>query len=89
MLTAIADGVATTGALARRLGISSAAVSQHTAVLREAGLITTRRHHGNVLHNPTQTGLALLDRPYALPGGHVPTGLSRSSAPGGAAATRS
>nr|BFE78281.1 hypothetical protein GCM10020093_008820 [Planobispora longispora] len=62
MLTAIADGVATTGALARRLDISSAAVSQHTTVLREAGLITTLRHHSNVLHNPTQTGLTLLDR---------------------------
>ncbi|GIH81394.1 ArsR/SmtB family transcription factor [Planobispora longispora] len=62
VLTAIADGVATTGALARRLDISSAAVSQHTTVLREAGLITTLRHHSNVLHNPTQTGLTLLDR---------------------------
>ncbi|MBG0823328.1 winged helix-turn-helix transcriptional regulator [Planomonospora sp. ID91781] len=62
VLTAIADGVATTGALARRLDVSSAAISQHTAVLREAGLIATRRHHSNVLHHPTQTGLALLDR---------------------------
>ena len=62
VLTAIADGVVTTGALARRLDVSSAAVSQHTAVLREAGLITTRRHHSSVLHNPTQIGLTLLDR---------------------------
>lgn len=63
VLTAIADGVTTTGALAGRLDISAAAVSQHTAMLREAGLITTRRHHGNVLHHPTQTGLTLLNRP--------------------------
>ncbi|MGJ6968640.1 ArsR/SmtB family transcription factor [Streptosporangium sp. G11] len=62
VLTAIADGLTTTGALARSLDISSAAISQHTAVLREAGLITTRRHHSSVLHHPTQTGLALLDR---------------------------
>jgi DNA-binding transcriptional ArsR family regulator len=62
VLTAIADGVVTTGALARRLDVSSAAVSQHTAVLREAGLITTRRHRSSVLHNPTQVGLTLLDR---------------------------
>ncbi|TDC72724.1 ArsR family transcriptional regulator [Micromonospora sp. KC606] len=62
VLTAIADGVSTTGSLARRLDISSAAASQHTTVLREAGLITTRRHHNNVLHNPTRTGLTLLDR---------------------------
>ncbi|MER5325224.1 ArsR/SmtB family transcription factor [Streptosporangium roseum] len=62
VLTDIADGVATTGALARRLGISSAAVSQHTSVLREAGLITTRRHHSNVLHTLTHNGLTLLDQ---------------------------
>ncbi|MEU8383278.1 winged helix-turn-helix domain-containing protein [Streptosporangium sp. NPDC048865] len=67
VLTAIADGVATTGALARRLDVSSAAVSQHTSVLREAGLITTLKHHNNVLHHPTQTGLALLDR---IPASH-------------------
>ncbi|WP_449066262.1 ArsR/SmtB family transcription factor [Planomonospora algeriensis] len=65
VLTAIAGGVATTGALARRLDISSAAVSQHTAVLREAGLITTRRHRSAVLHHPTRTGLALLDRDHS------------------------
>lgn len=62
VLAAIADGVAGTGALARRLEISSAAVSQHTAVLREAGLITTGRHRNSVLHHPTPTGLSLLDR---------------------------
>nr|WP_279433286.1 winged helix-turn-helix domain-containing protein [Micromonospora sp. KC606] len=62
VLTAIADGVSTTGSLARRLDISSAAARRHTTVLREAGLITTRRHHNNVPHNPTQTGLTLLDR---------------------------
>ncbi|WP_169807573.1 ArsR/SmtB family transcription factor [Herbidospora mongoliensis] len=67
VLTAIADGVTTTGALARSLDISSAAISQHTAVLREASLITTRRHHGSVLHHPTQTGLTLLDRHDADP----------------------
>ncbi|NUW40630.1 ArsR/SmtB family transcription factor [Nonomuraea rhodomycinica] len=62
VLTAIADGVNTTGALARRLDVSSAAISQHTAVLREAGLITTRRHHSSVLHHSTHAGRALLDR---------------------------
>ncbi|GAA3447047.1 ArsR/SmtB family transcription factor [Planomonospora venezuelensis] len=67
VLTAIADGVTTTGALARSLDVSSAAISQHTTVLREAGLITTRRHHNNVLHNPTRTGLTLLDRDHTHP----------------------
>ncbi|UBU08401.1 ArsR/SmtB family transcription factor [Nonomuraea gerenzanensis] len=64
VLMAIADGVSSTGALARRVGTSSAAVSQHTAVLRQAGLITTRRHRSSVLHHPTRTGLTLLDRTY-------------------------
>ncbi|GGS83929.1 ArsR/SmtB family transcription factor [Nonomuraea spiralis] len=62
ILTAIAEGVTGTGVLARSLDVSSAAISQHTAVLREAGLITTRRHHGGVEHHPTQIGLTLLDR---------------------------
>jgi len=50
----------TTGELARRLGISAGAVSQHTAVLRQAGLITTRRHRVCVLHTITTLGAELL-----------------------------
>ncbi|MFC0530982.1 ArsR/SmtB family transcription factor [Phytohabitans kaempferiae] len=52
---------ATTGELAQRLGISSAGASQHTTVLRQAGLITTRRNRNSVLHMPTPLGLALLN----------------------------
>ena len=62
VLTAIADGVATTGALAAHTGTSSAAASQHTAILREAGLIVTRRHRNTVRHSLTQTGLSLVNR---------------------------
>ena len=62
VLTAIADGVATTGALASLAGTSSAAASQHTAILREAGLIITRRYRNTVRHSLTQTGLSLLAR---------------------------
>jgi DNA-binding transcriptional ArsR family regulator len=51
----------TTGELAERLGITSAGVSQHTAVLRGAGLITTRRSRNMALHNLTALGLALLE----------------------------
>ena len=65
VLSAIADGTATTGALAERAGTSSAAVSQHTAILRDAGLITTRRHRSTVQHTVTQTGANLLNRPSA------------------------
>ncbi|MFH8474700.1 ArsR/SmtB family transcription factor [Streptomyces sp. NPDC018000] len=50
----------TTGELARRLGISAAAVSQHTAVLRRCGLLLSVRRGKHVLHTITPEGLALL-----------------------------
>jgi DNA-binding transcriptional ArsR family regulator len=51
----------TTGELAERLNISSASISQHTSVLREAGLITSRRNRNTVLHSVTPLGTALLE----------------------------
>lgn len=51
----------TTTQLADHLGISAAGASQHTAVLRETGLITTRRIRNTVLHTVTPLGVALLD----------------------------
>ncbi|MEU1056256.1 winged helix-turn-helix domain-containing protein [Streptomyces sp. NPDC005876] len=51
----------TTSQLADRLGISVAGASQHASVLREAGLITTRRFRNTVLHTVTPLGIALLD----------------------------
>ncbi|GAA3908153.1 winged helix-turn-helix domain-containing protein [Streptomyces lacrimifluminis] len=50
----------TTGELARRFGISGAAASQHTAVLRRAGLLLSMRRNKYVVHTITPTGLALL-----------------------------
>ncbi|MEO3790740.1 winged helix-turn-helix domain-containing protein [Nonomuraea sp. B10E15] len=50
----------TTGELARHHGISPSGVSQHTQVLREAGLIVSRRSGGNVVHTVTPLGAALL-----------------------------
>ncbi|WP_121702743.1 helix-turn-helix domain-containing protein [Streptomyces sp. E5N298] len=50
----------TTSELAETLGISSAGASQHTAVLRESGLITTHRNRNTVLHTVTPLGMALL-----------------------------
>jgi DNA-binding transcriptional ArsR family regulator len=50
----------TTSELAEALGISSAGASQHTAVLRESGLITTHRNRNTVLHTVTPLGMALL-----------------------------
>jgi DNA-binding transcriptional ArsR family regulator len=52
----------TTGELADRVGVTSAGISQHTAVLRRAGLIITRRFRNRVLHSATPLGLALLGR---------------------------
>lgn len=50
---------ATTTELAQRLGTSLPSVSRHTAVLREAGLITTHRQGLSVLHTATPLGIAL------------------------------
>jgi Helix-turn-helix domain len=58
-LRAIADGCTTTE-LADRVGISLAAASQHASVLRDAGLIITRRHGSAVLHIVTPLGAELL-----------------------------
>lgn len=62
LLTAIGDGITGTGELALRAGTSAAAVSQHTKVLREAGLILTRRYGPSVRHTLTARGTALLGR---------------------------
>ncbi|MFG2822304.1 ArsR/SmtB family transcription factor [Kitasatospora sp. NPDC048365] len=60
-LEQVTDGCSTTE-LARRLNVSPAAASQHTAVLRGAELISTRRRGGAVLHSLTPLGADLLGR---------------------------
>ncbi|MFD0686206.1 helix-turn-helix domain-containing protein [Actinomadura fibrosa] len=52
----------TTGEIARHLGISPAGASQHAAVLREAGLLVSRRERNTVVHTLTPSGRALLNR---------------------------
>jgi DNA-binding transcriptional ArsR family regulator len=59
VLRLIEDGC-TTGELARRAGVTSGAISQHTRVLREAGLILTSRAGKSVVHTLTPLGNALL-----------------------------
>ncbi|MFG2105356.1 ArsR/SmtB family transcription factor [Micromonospora chersina] len=51
----------TTGEVARRLRISAAAASQHTTVLRNAGLLVSHRDRNTVLHTLTPLGRAVLD----------------------------
>lgn len=63
----------TTGELARRLGISAPGASQHTAVLRGAGLIATHRDRNTALHELTPLGRALL-RSQGVTGTDEPAG---------------
>lgn len=51
----------TTTELARALGVAPATASEHATVLRNARLISTRRHRNAVLHTLTPLGAALLD----------------------------
>ncbi|HEY3009176.1 MAG TPA: transcriptional regulator [Micromonosporaceae bacterium] len=60
VLEVAADGCST-GEIARRLRISPAAASQHTTVLRNAGLLVSHRHRNTVLHTLTPLGRAMLN----------------------------
>jgi DNA-binding transcriptional ArsR family regulator len=75
VLGSIADGCTTTE-LAGRVGISLAAASQHTAVLRDAGLITTRRQGSAVLHAVTPLGADLLQAGTPAIDGRQAVGLA-------------
>jgi DNA-binding transcriptional ArsR family regulator len=61
VLRAISDGTATTSQLASRVGTSTASISQHTSVLREAGLITSHRYRNTVHHMLAAAGAVLLN----------------------------
>nr|WP_070015180.1 helix-turn-helix domain-containing protein [Streptomyces nanshensis] len=65
-------GDCTTSELARRAGVSVSSASEHAAVLRGAGLITSCRVRNAVRHALTPVGLALLDgQPAAVIPGPV------------------
>lgn len=65
-------GDCTTSELARRAGVSVSSASEHAAVLRGAGLITSSRVRNEVRHTLTPVGLALLEgRPAAVIPGPV------------------
>lgn len=59
MLEALTEGCNTTE-LARRVGVSAGSASQHTRVLRQAGLIRTHRQGATVEHTVTALGSAVL-----------------------------
>ncbi|GLW07377.1 ArsR family transcriptional regulator [Microtetraspora sp. NBRC 13810] len=54
------DGPASTTALARRLGLAPSSVSAHLSVLRDAGLLVSRRQGHRVLYERTPLAVALL-----------------------------
>ncbi len=60
VLAAIAADCCTTTQLAQRAGISIASASQHATVLRDSGLITTRRRGSCVIHAITSLGTSLI-----------------------------
>ena len=70
----------TTTELARRLRVSAATVSAHTASLRGAGLISTARAGKAVLHRRTVLGSLLLRQSNVDP--HEPAAESGPTAPG-------
>ncbi len=51
---------ATTTALARRLGVTPSAISQHLAILHRGGLVDRQRSGRTVLYQTSELGLALL-----------------------------
>ena len=59
---AAAPGLST-AELASRTAVSQASASEHATVLREAGLIISRRDRNRMCHLPTATAIALLRAP--------------------------
>lgn len=58
---------ATTSDLARQIGVSAPSASEHASVLRDAGLIGSRRERNSVWHTLTPLGRAVLDGGVPLP----------------------
>ncbi|GAA3622537.1 DUF5937 family protein [Nonomuraea rosea] len=60
-ILAALDGPASTTTLAQRHGLAPSSVSAHLSVLRDAGLLTSRRHGYRVLYERLPLAVALLD----------------------------
>lgn len=60
VLRRIGEAGASTGELARLVGVSAASASQHASVLRRSGLVVSRRVGHTVVHQVTPLGAALL-----------------------------
>lgn len=66
------DTTATTGEIARRLGVSAASASEHVAALREVELAHSRRVGTHVVHTLTPLGAALLSGDLPAQWANVP-----------------
>lgn len=62
VLAALADRPRTTSELSTEVGVALSGASQHASVLRRAGLVSTTRDGGRVLHAITELGAALLQQ---------------------------
>lgn len=61
VLQVIASGPLTTTEIARRAGISPSSASEHATVLRDAGLVASRRDLNRVVHTITSAGVIILN----------------------------
>jgi DNA-binding transcriptional ArsR family regulator len=79
-LSALTYG-ASTSELARHIGVSAPSASEHASVLRDAGLIASRRERNSVWHTLTPLGQAVLDggRELVLQGAASPARTSSAS----------
>ena len=71
ILCNLLEGELAVGELNERVDLSQSALSQHLAVLREAGLVTTRREAQSIFyslpHGPVTQVMALLQQIYCKP----------------------
>ncbi|MCW6005587.1 winged helix-turn-helix domain-containing protein [Micromonospora sp. CPCC 205371] len=81
VLQVISTRPRTTDELAHRVGISPASASEHAAVLRRAGLVTSHRDGHRMQHQPTALGLALLTQTRQTPFSGSPPRRQRLAGP--------
>jgi DNA-binding transcriptional ArsR family regulator len=61
------QGPHTTSSVASEVGISASSSSEHLTILRDAGLVSSHRTGGTVLHRATPLGRELIDGPPQRP----------------------
>jgi DNA-binding transcriptional ArsR family regulator len=76
VLCLLLGGEKSVGDLNRDIDLSQSALSQHLAVLREHGLVSTRRHAQTIYYalsaGPVEAIIAILHAHYCAPPAHAP-----------------